>query len=363
MGEAWINGSSATLDEAIAAGTRMLVDSKQALIAGMGVDIAGARAAITLAEQLGGVIDHMHSPAVLRDLDCARETGVFLTTPLETRARADLILLVGPDLDQLWPQLWDTLRKQPECEGKQIKRRIYWICPGRSTIPEGLGIETIGRDTRPLAEILSVLRTRLRKRPIALKGAMARHLDQLALQLPLARFGVAIWSASAIHAMPIEMLNGIVRDLNDVTRFSSLPLCAPDNAAGVLTACGWMTGFPMSSGFGRGQVEHDPWRFSAARLDSSGEIDCTLWLSAYRPVPPNWPTQSPLIALTGAKAKFTRPPDVQIAVGCPGVDHDGIAFSAASGGLQHYRASHPSSVPSAAAVLARFQHSIRQIRG
>ena len=94
-----IDGAPASLDEAAAAAARLLARSRQPLIAGLGADIDGARAAIALAERVGGVIEHMHSAALLRDLDCLRETGIMLTTPGEARVRADVVLLVGDGFD------------------------------------------------------------------------------------------------------------------------------------------------------------------------------------------------------------------------------------------------------------------------
>ena len=93
-----IDGAPASLDDAAAAAARLLARSGQPLIAGLGADIDGARAAIALAERIGGVIEHMHSAALMRDLDCLRETGVMLTTPGEARVRADVVLLVGDGL-------------------------------------------------------------------------------------------------------------------------------------------------------------------------------------------------------------------------------------------------------------------------
>jgi formylmethanofuran dehydrogenase subunit B len=363
MADAWINGNFTPLDEAIRGGARLLAQSKQPLIAGLGVDVAGARAAVALAEELGGVLDHMHSQAILRDLDCARETGVMQTTPLEARVRADVLFLVGPDLDLNSPELSATLRAPANPEGKALTRKIFWMCPGRNAKIGDLAIETIGGDPKRLPLLLAALRGRIANRPVALRGALAKLIDQLAAQLRSARFGVAIWSAHTIDAMPLEMLNGMVLDLNERTRFSSLPLGLADNAAGVLSATGWMTGYPMRTGFGRGPAEHDPWRFCTARLDESREIDCTVWLSAYRALPPDWPTRAPVIALTGHAAKFAENPVVHIAIGCPGVDHDGTSFCAASGTLRHYRASRPSQAISAAAALGRLAESIRQMRG
>src|SRR3984885_665002 len=83
-----IDGAPASLDEAAMAGGRLVARRRQPLIAGLGADVGGARAAIALAERIGGVIEHMHSAALLRDLDCLRETGIMLTTPGEAHASA-----------------------------------------------------------------------------------------------------------------------------------------------------------------------------------------------------------------------------------------------------------------------------------
>ena len=53
----------------------------------------------------------------------------------------------------------------------------------------------------------------------------------------------------------------------------------------------------MRTGFGRGFPQHDPWLFDSRRLTASGETDCVLWISAYRPAAPR--EAPPTIALTG----------------------------------------------------------------
>ena len=125
-----IDGAPASLDDAAAAAARLLARSRQPLIAGLGADIDGARAAIALAERVGGVIEHMHSAALLRDLDCLRETGIMLTTPGEARVRADVVLLVGDGLTEAWPHLNERLLAPPaRPEGADVKRRIVWLAP------------------------------------------------------------------------------------------------------------------------------------------------------------------------------------------------------------------------------------------
>ena len=90
MSHAWIDGKAVPLDAAANEAARLLSASRLPVIAGLGTDIAGARAAIARARQLSGVIDHMHSDLLLRDLAAS---GMVLTTPNEARLRADTVLV------------------------------------------------------------------------------------------------------------------------------------------------------------------------------------------------------------------------------------------------------------------------------
>ena len=231
-----IDGAPASLDEAAAAAARLLAHSRQPLIAGLGADIDGARAAIALGQRVGGVIEHMHSAALLRDLDCLRETGIMLTTPGEARVRADVVLLVGDGLLQTWPGLSERLLSSPaRPEGADVKRRIVWLAPqADATIPGFDGdIEVVAAGLgATLAANLAALRVRVKGRPVAQTQLPLSALDSIATTIKAARFGVAVWTAESLGALEIEMLHGLVRDLNDTTRFSTLPLAAPDNGVG-----------------------------------------------------------------------------------------------------------------------------------
>ena len=308
-----------------------------------------------LAERVGGVFDHMHSAAVLRDLDCLRETGVMLTTPSEAGVRADVLLLVGDALEETWSALSTRLlgiRARPESGA--VERQMVWLAPrGGARVPgfDGL-IEVVeaGRGAT-LAANLAALRARAKGRPVARNEIPSVTLDALSDLLKGARFGVAVWSAGRLGALELEMLNGLVRDLNETTRFSTLPLTVPDNGAGVLAVCGWMTGFPMRTGFGSGAPLHDPWRFDAERLVSSREADCVVWLSAFGTPAPVWLRGPQLIGLCGSGTEFVAEPNVRIHVGRPGLDHDAVLHSADIGTLVAATAPARAAGPSAAEVL------------
>jgi formylmethanofuran dehydrogenase subunit B len=354
MSLAWIDGDPVSLDAAAAEAARLLGASRLPVIAGLGTDVAGARAAIALARLLGGIVDHMHADALLRNLDVMRASGMMMTTPNEARVRGDVLLLVGEGLVETWPQLHDRLLTAPlgAESGADAKRRIRCLCPGRGDA-KALGsvdIKTIGRAS-DLPILLGALRARVAGRPVNASAVPVRTLDALVADLRAARFGVAIWSATHLASLTVEMLCGLVDDLNAGTRFTGLPLAPPDNAAGVLETCGWTIGYPMRTGFGRPQAEHDPWRCDATRLVESGEADCAVWISAYGDVEPPWRRAVPTIALTGAEARVTA--RVRIAVGCPGIDHDAVQHVAATGALAPAAATKPSDALSVAQAIAR----------
>ncbi len=272
----------------------------------------------------------MHSAALLRNLDVMRAGGMMVTTPNEARLRADMLLMVGPGLIEAWPDLPARLLAQ-------ANRRVIWLGSGSGVAQKG--IDFIGDDPADLPVLLAALRARCAGRPVAPTTVTSAAIDALAADLKAARFGVAVWSAATLDGLSIEMLCGLVNDLNEATRFSGLPLAPRDNAAAVLQVSGWTTGFPLRTGFARGYAEHDTWRFDAARLIDSGEADCAVWISAYNTVRPTWTREVPLIALTTEADGI--PAQVAITVGRPGIDHDAVDYWPATGTLAAVHASKP----------------------
>jgi len=352
MTEAQIEGKPASLEAAVARSADILSKARLPVVAGLGTDIAGARGAIALAERLRGAYDHMYSARIFSDLDVLRQAGFMFTTPNEARLRADVFLFVGGDLTRIWPAMLDRLApgEIPVFDLAKEKRKLLWVAtePVPANIA-GLPVELI--ESANLHTTLAALRARVAERPIAIDEASRQKLDAAAEVLRNARFGVAVWGGEALDRLSTEMLQGLVSDLNKTTRFSGLSLGVEANAAGVVQASGWMTGFPMRTGFGRAFPEHDTWRFDATRMVESGEADAALWISAYGPQAPDWKTEIPLVALVPAQTQFPWEPKVRIDIGCPGVDHDGAEFFRETGSIVARPATRPSNLPSAASII------------
>jgi formylmethanofuran dehydrogenase subunit B len=366
MGDAWIDGSAVTLEAAALQAANLLRKSRLPVIAGLGTDVAGVRAAVTLAARIGGVIDHMHSQALLRDLACAREAGVMLTTITDAGLRADTLLMVGPGLHDAWPEIGPRLIARSP--GKEVaegfRRRVFWLCPGPNERDASHALQapvitaTVGTDPKQLKVILAALRARTAGRPCAKLGTADKAVEQLAAELRSARYGVAVWAPGAIDALAVEMLCGLVDDFNRSIRFSGLPLPIPDHAEGALQVLTWMTGFPMRTGFGRGVAEHDEWRFDAKRLVESGEADCAIWISAFRPAAPDWSREIPTIALTASGTHFRYRPHIHVAVGRPGLDHDAVEQIPETGTLAAIAAARPGAAVSVAVAIGHIASAL-----
>ncbi len=331
-----IGGAAANLDAAVQASAALLGKARQPLVAGLATDVAGVTAAVELARRLRGVVDHAHSAALLRDLDVMRRPGWIITTPLEARARADLVLLAGPGLEPARPELRLVLDavNPPYLSG--VTRRVIRLCPEGK--PEEL--------TAKIAALRMLLAGRSPDCPQAVRDC--------AEALRAAGYSVVGWSAAHLNEVAVATLCGLVEQLNAKTRAAGLPLPPEDNAAGAAQAAAWLTGYPLPVGFGRGVPEHDPLRLNATRLAESGESGAAIWIMASGTAAPPWQRELPVIALAGVEtppAPWLNNAAISITVGRPGIDHDSVMHDARLGGLTVLRAGDATAAPSVASVL------------
>ena len=92
-------------------------------------------------------------------------------------------------------------------------------------------------------------------------------------------------------------------------------------------------------------------RLDAVRLVDSGEADCAMWIAATGAAAPAWRRDVPLIVLSAEPD--ARKAEVAFAVGRPGIDHDGVAYNAASGTLAPVAATKPREARTVADVVAQ----------
>ena len=357
--KALVDGAAVPLETAAAAAARLLEQARAAGGRRLATDVAGTRAAIALAEKLRGAYDHLLSDVLLRDIDVLRQAGRMVTTANDVRLRADCVLFVGPRLWATWPDLLKRLdlAAPPRLAGGKKARKIFWLGPGRGEAAEVRATE-IEAAPGALPHAVAGLRAAVLERKTRMNSALAQKLAELAAQLRAAHFGVIVWSAESLDRLTIEMIGGLAVDLNQHTRFSTLPLGPAQNALGVMQTSGWMTGFPMRIGFGRGYPEHDTWRFDANRMIEAEEADAALWISSYGGEAPLWKRQIPFVALTKPQTRFRYAPKVRIDVGSPGEHHDAIEYARDIATFALTKAKAASDAPRVADVIALIDQNL-----
>lgn len=178
----------------------MLASSRRPLIGGLACDVTGHRAAIGLAERLGGVLDHMDSRAQFRNTLAFQDGGWITTTLSEVRNRADLIVLAGTDTASF-----------PLFRALCCARIPVWRTASASRCPVRLRLLRFGQvrdvdlaipcQAEHLVEVFAALRSCLaghRLDASEVAGVAMAQIDALLADMRAARYGVLVWNAAEL---------------------------------------------------------------------------------------------------------------------------------------------------------------------
>ena len=329
---AFIGGENVPFEAAITHMGELLGVARMPLIAGLGADVAGIRAALRVAARLGGAVDFCRSPGSTNLLRPLLDKGLMFTTPREARSRADVLLLVGPAMARS-EAIIDILEGQPELSaGESARRGSLWLCPsGASAALSRFDMLVADADFSAIHGILAMLNAVARSHPVAEEGfggLTGQDYEEIAGRLMTARFGVIAFSPEDLDPLAIEALSAFAEKLGEATRVTLLPIVGHGGTQTAALVSSWTTGFPPRLGFARGLPEFDFWRYDAERLCRDGEADCLLWLSPFEAKAPDWNADIPLIALTRPGAVFTRTPEVFVETEISATDGPAELFSA-----------------------------------
>lgn len=346
---AWVKGGAADVDAAVAAAANLLAAARVPVLAGLNADVAGLRAAYRLAETLGASLDPVAGNSIYAELGALSAGGAMTTTRAETEARADVVLILG---NRPWDgDLIAEIAAAPIRRGRATGSERALLSLGG---PQNGAIRHVayGADEGGLAVSLGHLRA-FAKGHLAGEAAFA----DLARRLFTAQYGVVIYDAEEVGEIGVEMLQGLIRDLNESTRFFSLPLADPFQGRAAVQLSAWTTGQAPRVGFGRSLPEHDPWRFDSARQIASGEADAALWLAALPAPRPDWLGKLPTIAIVGEGSTEAagETAEIVITVGVPGETVGGALWNQRRGVIAYADATAPSEAETAAGVLARIR--------
>ena len=353
MAVAWI-GNRETLVEHACEQAAMLLQSSRCPVISFDTDIHGARAAIALAERVGAAYDHVDGAALSREAALFTDKGAMTIAPGEVRRRADVVAIVGElpavhhgfvaELADTVPDLSATNAREIFLIGAEGIKASSFLGRRKAT---PLSCEGDG-----LSGTLAALRAQCAKRRVA---KPVSNFDDFARALADAKFPVFLFSGHGADGLALEMLQGLIADINRKSRASALHLPASESGWGSALASTWMTGFAPRTGFARGFPEYDPWRFDVERALASGEADLHLWISAGSAPPGNNGVKLITLAKT---AEPVAGAEITIAIGEAGVDHEAVIYSGRTGTLAAVEASSRSDLPPAAAIIRQIAEKI-----
>jgi formylmethanofuran dehydrogenase subunit B len=359
-----VDGQVTTLDAALAAAAQQLAISRQPLFAGLGTDVAGARALYPLASACGAICDGANGAALMHTLRALQDRGQFTTTLAEVRTRADVIVFVGSVPTDLAPLLGERCG----LGGSEVAtRHIAALHPrtaDAAVLAAWSGPGTTVESFAPPGDLFNTLATL--NAALARPGATAwpAALRALAERLRAARYAVLIGAPlhlPAHGALIVETVNRLIGRLNVDSRAAALWIDSANSAATTNQVLAWLSGLPLRSRAGPRGLEHEPLQFDSTRLLDGAAVDLLLWVSCFDAAARPPPCTLPLIVLghPAQAAAAARPGAVCIPVATPGIGADGHVFRTDGSVLMPLRAVRPDALPSVAEVAQRLLTSLR----
>ena len=331
-----VDGAPVALAEAIAAAAALIKRARLPLYGGLATDVEGMRAAMSIADRSGGVVDHALSEGQYRNFRVLQTSGWFMSTLTEVRNRADLIVVVGCDLHKLHPRFFERVVTAPESmfSAPPATRTVVFVGQGLdasgATGPRVGEVVTVPCPPDKAGEVLAAVRALVNGRPIGAErvaGVPTADVQALADRCRKASYGVMIWAppglAFANADLTVHTVSELVKDLNLTTRFACLSLGGNEGAVTAGAVCGWQSGFPLRVSFATGRPDYDQHLYAIPRMLAANEGDVLVWIASISPdiVPPA--TKIPTVVLGTPGLKLAAPAAVFIPVGTPGLDHDG----------------------------------------
>ena len=328
-----IAGTPVGWTEAIDQARALLEAARAPLMHGLVGDLLDCSAALRLAERFGGVVDHRSGAAVADGLAVYQDSGWFAASLGEVRNRADLIVWIGADPDDLMPRLRQRLL--------QAADRLHTEHP-----PQVVHLD------QDALEILDQVRVLQRARPLPNPDRRAVDLHE---QILRSRYPVLV-PLLKDHRFAEQVLRSagdLVGQLNGSGRAALLMLATDIGAATALQASAWHCGFGLRTRFAHGCAEQDRVRFAAPRLLADQEVDLMVWFSSLSDDPPP-ACRQPTIAIGHPQMRFDgAPPKVFLPVAVPGVHRAGYMHRADGVHMLPLRAIAASSLPGTAQLVAQ----------
>ncbi len=352
-----VDGRAVSSEAALAAAADILAASRQPLFAGLATDVAGMRALYRLADACGAILDHARGDALMHSTRALQDRGVFYTTLAEIRNRADLVVCLGTNPAEHYPEFF---RRCAPAEDAPAGRQVVFVGAAAAT---GEGLEGCATEEVALAgdlfDTLALLAARVAGRAAR---AVPPELEALAARMLAARYAVVVWESGRLPAhgaLFAELVQRLVNTLNRSTRAAAFCCGGGDGGYTANQVLTWLSGLPLRTGVHPRGLAHDPERYATERLLADGAVDALLWVSSFGPEPAPPAAQLPRVVLGHPDLAGTEA-GVFIPVSTPGIGSAGHLFRADGGVVVPLAPLYADTLPTVAEVANGIAQRLRR---
>lgn len=346
-----VDGKPAALDEAIERAAEILDRAEYPLVYGLSRGATlGQRAAVALAETLGGAVDTTaslcHGPSIM----ALQEMGEVTSTLGEIRNRADLVVFWGCNPGESHPRHAERYSVFPRGRlvqhGRSDRTVVMvgdadhvhgWRLDAEGSKPDLVIPVEPGADFETLSCLQSMLNDTWR-------GPVPPQLEQLLNLMKSCRYGVvffglglaktSMWEGgrnSPTGQHDVAALLRLVADLNAFTRFTARRMRLQGDVSGADNVMCWQTGYPFGVDFSRGYPRYNPGEFTANELLQRGDVDACLLMGAetvrfFSPEARQRLAEIPVVLIDYPHSSYPTQADVQITTAVHGVHTEGTLY-------------------------------------
>lgn len=311
----------------------------------------GQRAAVALADRLGGTIDTTASTGHAPSIIALQQVGESTCTLGEVKNRADLVVFWGSNPVVTHPRHLERYSADPVGRWVPGGRAGRFVVVVDETETETAKIANLFVKV-PAArnwEALWELRMRVRDArqagpdappalspsPTISREPTGEGLPALAAHILAAKCGVFFFGAGLTRGKlahrTVEALLQLVTDLNDRGRFYARRMRRFGDVAGADSVLAWQTGYPFGVNLSRGYPRYNPGEFTGPEMLARGEPDVCVLVGSETVA--DFPAAAlahlnriPVIALDPPGAEPPVPAAVRFTTAVYGVHRPGTAY-------------------------------------
>lgn len=281
-----IDGTAATLKQAVKAAAELLRKSQSPLICGLDhLSTEAQQASWKIADIAGATVDTTLTNSGRSSLFSLQKIGKVTATLGEIKSRSDLVVFWFCDPEITHPRLLERINSKAPDKSQRII-----VVDDRDTATTKLANRFFKVPRENAAELLVHVRNQVaqqaniqasKSEPDTL-SAIENTANELVRELVNAKYGSIFFGQVSEHSrfdVAGDSMARLIRSLNDVTRFVSLKLRSDKNAQSAENVLAWSSGFPFAVNHNLGYPRQNGLEFSAESMLERRQCDAILHAS------------------------------------------------------------------------------------